>query len=84
MRAKLRRLREHAAKQPWSQIQALSFFGLVQDIPTDFVLSNQEDEDLRGIVERLLEWKPQANTPSLAERFLRAVADASSECAQPN
>jgi len=84
MRAKLRRLREHAAKQPWSQIQALSFFGLVQDIPTDFVLSNQEDEDLRGIVERLLEWKHQANAPSLAERFLQAVAEASSECAQPN
>jgi hypothetical protein len=74
MWAKLGRLQQKAAKEPWSQLQALSLFGLIRDIPTDFVLSNQEDQDLKVIVERLLDWKDTAGGATLAERFLRAVA----------
>lgn len=83
VKAKLRRWQHEAATQPWTHLQALSFFGIVEDIPTDFVLSNQEDKDLKSIVEKLLDWKEPANSASVADRFVQAVAGGAPTAAEP-
>ena len=70
----VKRIKKHAIKQTWSQIQALGVFGLVEDIPTDFVLSNEEDENLEKTVKLLLDQK--TNDKTLADRIIKAISDA--------
>ena len=53
----------------------VDIFGLVKNIPTDFVVTAREDRQLQFVVHKLLADAP-AGQPSLAERFARAVREA--------
>lgn len=69
---RLRELKERAEAEARSTIKAVNLFGVVQDIPTDFVLTDDEDRDLKLTVERLLHRVPEGR-PSVANGLLRSL-----------
>lgn len=71
-RAQLLKLKERAESEAKSTIQAVNLFGIIQEIPTDFVLTAEEDQDLKRTVEQLLQ-RRTGNQPGVAEGFLRAL-----------
>jgi len=56
-------------------LQQVDVFGLIKDIPTDFVVTTREDRLLQSVVRKLLSEAPPGEA-SLADRFARAVAPA--------
>lgn len=74
--ARLKKLKRTADDEAKSGLKAVNLLGIIQDIPTDFVLTDDEDRHLKITVEGLLLRASEAG-PSVAEGFLRAVSKAS-------
>lgn len=72
LRAKLLKLQTQVVGEARSALDAVNLFGVVQAIPTDFVMSDEEDRDLQLTVEALLNRK-RDNRPSVASGFLQAI-----------
>lgn len=56
-----------------AQLENIDMFGLIKNIPTDFVLKASEDEKLRRTVESLLDQVPADDKRTVAQGFLESL-----------
>lgn len=70
---KARKTESDAEDAAMSHLQRFDLFGIIKDIPTDFVMKSGEDRNLKFTVESLLERVPPGQKQSVGDAFIQAV-----------
>jgi predicted acylesterase/phospholipase RssA len=66
-----------------SQLQRFDLFGIIKNIPTDFVMKTGEDRHLKFVVNLLLDRVPSGQTQSVGNAFIQAIRQSPNPLAMP-